>query len=194
MLVARSRHLLLQETSLHCYYKAIERDWEKHNATWFGKEDVDKLSRAYYLVSIAIIARIVHAWRYYRDDYCEGHEKRVIWLYSDRRNIENLIHDGNRGLLLEENAEKKIQENLVDALERVNEDLPDWEFHTLLRDFPEVQIVPEDTLGAITRASRRAEILASNKAYNPIDWSGDEPMSEADREKWAIYYETQVQW
>ncbi|OTB09973.1 glycoside hydrolase family 3 protein [Daldinia sp. EC12] len=182
-----------QERALYYYYKQTEREWERCGGTGFNSEDMGKLSRAHQLLSIAIAARQVHTNRYFRDDHCEGHQMRVYWLQSERSDIERSILLAGFGILGEREAAQGIKNSLIETLEKVTEELPECEFYTLIEDLPAIEIVPEDTPGARTQATDRADIIARREEYDPVDWSSNEPMDEVKRQKWTKAFD-EVAW
>ncbi|KAK6950655.1 hypothetical protein Daesc_007179 [Daldinia eschscholtzii] len=170
-----------------------EREWERGRGTGFNSEDMGNLSQAHHLLSIAIAARQVHTNRYFRDDHCEGHQMRVYWLQSERSDIERSILLAGFGILGEREAAQGIKKSLIETLEKVTEELPECEFHTLIEDLPAIEIVPEDTPGARTQATDQAAIIARREEYDPVDWSSNEPMDEVKMQKWTKAFD-EVAW
>ncbi|KAI0847383.1 glycoside hydrolase family 3 protein [Daldinia vernicosa] len=160
----------LEERSLYHFYKFVEREWEWYQHKELEHNDINKLTWAHYLLSIAICARRVHTSRYFREDRCEGHEQRVLWLLSDRNEIEESILLADYGIIGQQEATKGIRRVLLEAVENIDEELGKTEFQRLLTEFPAIQIVPEDTPGARTKATDDAEKEARKKYYSLGDW------------------------
>lgn len=113
-----------QERALYYFYKLVERKCEWYQYKELESDDISKLAEAHYLLSVAIGARQVHTDQYFRDDHCEGHELRVRWLKSDRNKIEESILRADYGIIGQQEVTQGIREILLEAVEKVDEELP----------------------------------------------------------------------